>query len=198
MPPEMLNQITGGYLPKVGSGTRGDLKHSNTWNFPVEKVKAFDRWSPAKEVIRAAPLDGPSVEKWTLGDKHYSIKKPVFEMSRFNIDSEISDLTSEDQSLQLVLSRILPNLEAKISTLGKGFKIRVETIKDKDMPDWRNANIIAEIEDDDFDELLNLWEQASAELRTLLKSLGQTKDISERRANELNNFINISFVPIET
>jgi len=73
----------------------------------------------------------------------------------------------------------------------------VETLKDKEMPAWRNANIIAEIDDDNFDELLTLWERASEDLRELLKSLGQTNEIPKTKVADLNKFINITFVPTE-
>ena len=61
----------------------------------------------------------------------------------------------------------------------------------------RNANIIAEIDDDNFDELLTLWGRASEDLRELLKSLGETNEIPETKVTDLNKFINITFVPTE-
>ncbi|MDQ1281318.1 MAG: hypothetical protein QG670_2583 [Thermoproteota archaeon] len=198
----MLDQKLDLYFPDENNGTHGALGRAILWDIPTgpdqgRPIISRDKRCPTKEFIRTNPLDGPPIGKWMLGAKPYSTTRPVFELSRFNIDSEILTLTNEDPYLQLVLSRILPNLEATLRTLGKEFKIRVETLKDKEMPDWRNANIIAEIDDDNFDEVLNLWERASEELRELLKSLGQTDEIPQTKATDLNKFINITFMPTE-
>jgi len=189
------------YLPDENNGTHGALGHMIPWDIPTgpgqgRPIISRDKRCPNKKFISINPLDSPSVGKM-LGAKPYSTTRSVFESPRFNIDPEIVNLSSEDPYLQLVLSRILPRLEATLRTLGKEFKIRVETLKDKEMPAWRNANIIAEIDDDNFDELLTLWGRASEDLRELLKSLGETNEIPETKVTDLNKFINITFVPTE-
>lgn len=129
-----------------------------------------------------------------------TIRPPLSSLASIEIHPKIKELSSEDELLNYILYDIVQDVNTVLKNTDCEYKISINFSEDFDDPEWTHANVIILVDDEDYDQVLDLWEEVSTkvdEYFDMLRMKTQADPSKLAELNRLRDFINIRFISEE-
>lgn len=116
-------------------------------------------------------------------------------VSNLYISPEIRDYISGDEYFKYALYKTLRIIEEKLSAIGKPYQVDVKLEINPFNPKDRHSDISIRIEENDYEHILDLWNDVGSSVGVFLKSLADGTIMPVAVANRIYDFINVIFAP---
>jgi len=129
-----------------------------------------------------------------------TVRLPLVSLANIEIHPKVKELSSKDELLNYILYNIIQDVNTILKNTDCEYKISIDYSEDFEDPEWTHANVIILIDDEDYDQVLDLWEEVSTkvdEYFDMLRMKTQAYPSKLAELNRLRDFINIRFISEE-
>jgi len=112
------------------------------------------------------------------------------------IHPHILDISLKDQLFDVILSDIVQNTKILLQNKQYKFNVRIDFSEDREYPDWNHADVVIQIAEEDYDRVLDLWDEVSTNVEEYFNKtkIDPQDHINADELDRLSDFINIRLI----